>query len=226
MATKVATPVLAKGYRAITLEDGAVTASSEGITGKGFVSISISAETEEASEITRKDFTGGLCLSTKSNNSLKGFTLEIEFCDVNPDVLTTMTNAEPYVDSAGDVIGFTTPSGSIDKEFSLELWVGLTNASSLTGPNAPSGYMLLPRIKAGIVGNIEMTGEDAVKFSMTGAYTMDDNQWGTGPFNVLHDGTNPVKLPTALDPSDHVLLLFTGLTNPAFTNELSVVVPD
>lgn len=78
--------------------------------------------------------------------------------------------------------------------------------------------MLLPFVVGGVLGDIEITGEDAVTFSMTGAYTKGGNGWGVGPYDVLMDNTTPpgveAPLPTALDPFDHMLLVSTSVAPP------------
>jgi hypothetical protein len=74
--------------------------------------------------------------------------------------------------------------------------------------------MLLPFVNAGVLGDVEVTGEDAITFSLTGAYTRGGNAWGTGPYEVLMNMGVPDVLPTALDPLDHLLLVETGVAPP------------
>ena len=230
MATHQFTPVLGKRYRLTTLNAaGRVDEDSQQIVGDGFVTVTLSSEVEDGVEITQRKFTGGLCVNEAGAPSFKHFTLETEFCGVNPDLLTGMTNAEPYLDAGGDVAGFTVPEGTLDKAFALEIWMGLASASVAEGEDEASGYLLLPYVRAGVLGDIEMGGEDAVTFSMTGATTRGGNGWGVGPYDVVYaageDGGAPVPsaLPEALDPLDHLLLMDTGLAVPAITDELAPV---
>lgn len=228
MPTHQFTPVLGKRYRATTLDScGRVTASSQQIVGDGFVTVTLSSEVEDPTEILQRKFTGALCVNERGSASFKNFGLEIEFCGVNPDLLTTMSNAEPYTDASGDVAGFTVPEGEINKAFALEIWMGLSGQACAEGADEASGYLLLPYVQAGVLGDIEMGGEDAVTFSLTGAATKGGNGWGVGPYNVVYGGTPeaPVasKLPTALDPMDHLLLMDTGLAVPAITDQLNPV---
>ena len=230
MATHQFTPVLGKRYRLTTLNAaGRVDEDSQQIVGDGFVTVTLSSEVEDGVEITQRKFTGGLCVNEAGAPSFKHFTLETEFCGVNPDLLSGMTNAEPYMDAAGDVAGFTVPEGTLDKAFALEIWMGLASASVAEGEDEASGYLLLPYVRAGVLGDIEMGGEDAVTFSMTGATTRGGNGWGVGPYDVVYaagaEGGAPVPsaLPEALDPLDHLLLMDTGLAVPAITDELAPV---
>ncbi len=225
MPTHSFTPVLGKRFRLTSLDIcGRVTPDSVQIVGDGFVSVTLSSETEEGSEILQKKFNGALCVNERQSDSFKRFTLETEFCGVNPDVLSIMTNAEPYTDAAGDVAGFTVPEGAIDKAFALEIWTGLSGQACGEGQEEASGYLLLPFLQAGVLGDIEMGGEDAVTFSMTGAYTKGGNGWGVGPYNVaFNSGGKAAVLPAPLDPLDHLLIMDTGLAVPAIADEAAPV---
>lgn len=228
MPTHTFSPVLGKRYRVTTLDDcGRVTGEAQNIIGDGFVTVTLSSETEEGVEIIQRKFTGALCVNEKQSDSFKRFTLEIEFCGVNPDLLSSVSNAQPYQDAAGDVAGFTVPEGDIRKAFALEIWMGLSGQACGEGEEEASGYLLLPFVQAGVLGDIEMGGEDAVTFSLTGSYTKGGNGWGTGPYNVVfgEGGTTPSVLPQALDPLDHLLLMDTGLSVPTITDALNPVEP-
>ena len=225
MATHNFTPVLGKRYRVTTLDEcGKITDAAESIVGDGFVSVTLSSETEEGTEIIQRKFTGALCVNERQSDSFKRFTLEIEFCGVNPDLLSAVSNAQPYMDAGGDTAGFTVPEGDITKMFALELWMGLSGQACGEGQDEASGYLLLPFVQAGVLGDIEIGGEDAVTFSLTGAYTKGGNGWGVGPFDIVYgEGNTPAPLPEALDPLDHLLMMDTGLAVPAITDELTPV---
>lgn len=219
MVTHCFTPVLGKRLRATelgTCGDVTVGTSNQLVT-DGFITVTLSSEVEEGTEIIQRNAAGALCVNEKMADSFKRFTVEIEFCGVNPSLLAIVSNAEPYEDYAGDVAGFTVPEGEINKKFSLELWTGLSGQACLPGEagGEASGYMLLPFLQAGVLGDIEMDGENAVTFSLTGAYTLGGNAWGVGPYNVLMDDSSVAAvLPTALDPFDHLLLIDTALAPP------------
>jgi hypothetical protein len=192
------------------------TAGSIAVT-SGFISVKLSSEVEDGEEIITKKADGSLCVNEMTSPSFKRFTAEIEFCGVDPGLLSLITNANPYNNYAGDVDGITVPEGTITDKFSLELWSGLTGAACPTGAGITecSGYLLLPFMQAGVLGDIEVTGDDTVTFSMTGAYTKGGNNWRKGPYNVLLNGSTASTLPTALDPLDHLLLTETCVTPPA-----------
>lgn len=228
MATHCFKPILGKRLRATALDEcGAAVPGANFIVTDGFITVTLSSEVEEGTEIIQRNAAGQLCVNEKLADSFKRFNVEIEFCGVNPSLLAIVSNAEEYEDYAGDIAGFTVPEGELNKKFALELWTGLTGQACLPGQTGEaSGYMLLPFIQAGVLGDITIDGENAVTFSLTGAYTKGGNNWGVGPFDVVYNDETPAvaaPLPTALDPFDHLLLIDTAVTPPPVACDPSVI---
>lgn len=222
MATRTFNPVLGKKIRITALDScGNVPASGTAasvVVTDGFISLTLTAEVEDGAEIITKKASGALCVNEMTDSSFKRFTLEAEFCGVNPAVLAFTTNAEMYEDWAGDVAGITVAEGTINKRFALELWTGLAGQACPSGVEEASGYLLLPFVNAGVMGDIEVTGEDAVTFSVTGAFSKGGNGWGAGPYDVVLNAGVADVLPEALDPLDHLLLIDTGVAVPDNTD--------
>lgn len=195
MVTHCFTPVLGKRIRVTGLDScNAALDGAPVLVTDGFVTVTLTAETEDGTEIIQRNASGALCVNEKLANSFKRLTVEIEFCGVNPSLLAMVTNAKTYADWAGDVAGFTLPEGEIDKRFGLELWTGLSGVACQPGQTGEaSGYLLLPAVNAGIMGDITVDGENAVTFSLTEAYTVGGNLWGNGPYNVLSNGAAAVN---------------------------------
>jgi len=229
MATRCFTPLLGKRLRAVSLDEcGNVPASGAAdsmVVTNGFISISLSAEVEDGSEIITRKADGSLCVNEMTASSFKRFTVEIEFCEVDPGLLAVTTNAEIYENYEQVAAGIVVPEGTINKKFSLELWTGLSGEACAPGVEEASGYMLLPFVQAGVLGDLTIDGENAVTFSMTGAYTKGGNAWGDGPFFVMDDAGVPAVLPTALDPLDHLLLVATNVAPPAIACGLQPFIP-
>lgn len=221
MATRCWAPVLGKRIRVTGLDDCGntppPTTPNSYVATDGFISVTLSSEVEDGAEIVTRKADGSLCVNEKLSNSFKRFTAEIEFCGVNPSLLALVSNADEYLDYADDVAGVTVGEGSIEKNFALELWTGIAGAACLPGQTFYGGYLLLPFLRAGVLGNIEVNGENAVSFSLTGAYTQGGNAWGVGPYEVvLNDDVPPTEdfLPLALDPADHLLIIDTSVAPP------------
>lgn len=228
MATHCFVPLLGKRVRLTALDEcgrpPAAGAENSVLVTDGFVTISLSAETEDGAEIITRKANGSMCVNEKMADSFKRFTVEIEFCGVNPGALAIASNAEGYDDYAGDLAGITIPEGDMTKKFALELWTGMSGVACGDDADEASGYIVLPFLQAGVLGDIEINGEDAVNFSVTGAFTKGQNNWGVGPYNVLHDESGEAApLPTALDPFDHLLLMDTGLAPPPSSCDLQAM---
>lgn len=228
MATHCFSPVLGKRIQVTELDEcgRVIPGTSRFVSTDGFVTVTLSSEIEDGTEIIQRNAAGQLCVNEKMADSFKRFTAVIDFCGVNPSLLAIVSNAEPYEDHAGDVAGFTVPEGEINKKFAFELWTGLSGQSCLPGEQADeaSGYMLLPFMQAGVLGDITIDGENAVTFQLTGAYSRGGNAWGTGPFYRLRDADGaPAVLPSALDPYDHLLLIDTALAPPPVACDPGIV---
>ena len=182
---------------------------------KGFISVNLTAEVESGTEILTRLADGSLCVNERMSDAFKRFNAEMEFCGVDPSILSLVTNAETYEDWQSDPRGFTVGEGDIDSKFALELWTGLSGAACDPGGEEASGYLLLPLVQAGVLGDITVNGENAVTFSMTGGFTRGGNAWGVGPYDVLMDTSAPAPLPTALDSKTHLLMIDTQLAPPA-----------
>lgn len=231
MSTHCYIPVLGKRLRVIALDEcgntpASGTACAQVVT-SGFISLTLSSQVEDGVEIITRKADGSLCVNEMGDPSFKRFTVEVEFCGVDPALISAVTNAEIYEDYLNDQIGFTVPEGTVNSRFSLEMWTGLSGAACAVGADTASGLLLLPFVNAGVMGDVTADGENAVTFSMTGAFTKGGNAWGTGPYNVMRDESNdPAPLPTALDPFDHMLLIDTGLAIPPDACGCAPFLPD
>lgn len=186
-------------------------------TSSGFITVSLTANTTESDEINVTNAAGETCVYEAAETSLTGYAAEIAFCNVDPELFAIATNQSPYLNAAGDVIGFAVETGAEASTFALELWMGVAGSGdSCDNPDAQGeyGYVLLPFVKGGIVGDMEF-GNAATTFTITGANSKDGARWGVGPYNVILDGANPAKLPTALSRKTHFLSILVDVAPPA-----------
>jgi hypothetical protein len=220
--THLYAPILGRRMRATQLKDDGSIGLNKLVT-DGYITTTLSATIEDGTEIVQRNAAGQLCVNELGNPSFKRFTVETEFCGVNPSLLSFVSNAKEYEDYANDIAGFTVPEGEITGLYALELWTGLSGSLADT---AAGGYMLLPQIHKGNLGDITIDGENAVTFTVTGSYTVGGNQWGVGPagYKVLANATGvPSQLPTALDPLDHFLLIDTAVAAPPSSGQPELV---
>lgn len=181
------------------------------VVSKGFISVAFTANTTESDEINVTNAAGEVCVYEAAVTSLVGYGLEIQFCEVDPELFSLVTGQPVVVAADGStVIGFDVDTKvSLDNSnFALELWAGSPagDACSTAGAEGSYGYLLLPFLRGGILGDFTVEN-GAVTFTLTGANTKEGNAWGTGPYNVMLSGgatpapgpmTSPVATSVAL----------------------------
>lgn len=217
MATKCYKPIFGKRIRISTMSNCCVPVtggSCAEVVSDGFISLTLSSEIEDGTEVTQKKANGTLDFQMKAPDSFKRYTVEIEFTGVDPGLLSLVANASPYLDYDGDIAGITFYEGPVEAKFGLELWTGLAGIACPTGADEASGYFVLPCLNAGVLGDITVDGENAVSFTMQGAYTVSQHGWGRGLHDVVLNGGTPDILPSAILPDEPLLILETGVTPP------------
>jgi len=219
MATKCLSLVKGRRIR-VTKLDGCgrpVYGENSQAVSSGFISVALTANTTESDEINVTNAAGEVCVFEPSTTSLTGYGVEIQFCEVDPDLFALITGQDPY-GTADNIVGFTvnTKLKASDSGFALELWAGSASgdACSDAGAQGNYGYMLLPFLQGGIIGDFTVENA-AVTFTITGANTRDGNGWGVGPYeDVFVQGAALTALPQALDPNDALLTILTTAAPP------------
>lgn len=186
----------------------------------GFITVTLTANTDEGTEISVVNAAGKTCILDTPCPIFTGYTVEVAFCGVDPDLYNLMTNQPKVLNAAGDTVGFKMNSAvdACGAGFALEMWSNVPAAACGAGVTAQYGYLLVPFLKGGIIGDFTV-GNDAVNFTLSGANSKDGNAWGTGPYNVVPAITTglPAKLPAALDTKDHLYAVQTPIAPPAAT---------
>lgn len=159
------------------------------VTTDGFVTATLTMETEDGSEISVQNAGGNTCISDKKPDYLKYVTVEVEFCQVDPDLMALINeNYLPVLDAQGNTVGFQgsteVPDGS---GFALEIWSDVIGSDVCDNPDAQGAwaYTLLPYVTGGMLGDLEFQN-DAITFTIT-ANTKSGNRWAEGPYDVTLD---------------------------------------
>ena len=189
-------------------------------TTDGYVSIALTAEINEPEEIEVKNANGQVCVRDPGCAEFKGYNVEITFCNVEPCLYAMMTGQDTINASDGQALGFRMNSKrkACDYAFALEVWSGVPGVAcgGQTAESGSFGYVILPFVRAGVIGDFTIENA-AVSFVVSGAVTLDGNSWGTGPYDV-YDATGQGEigaLPEALDPDDHMVVMYTTVAPPA-----------
>lgn len=220
MATKCLTPVKGRRIRVTKLDDCArpVYGEASSATSSGFVSVAFTANTTESDEISVLNAAGETCVYEPSETTLVGYGVEIAFCNVDPDVFALITGQDVVEDAQGDVVGFAiNTKRKLTTGFALEIWTGVaggSDACSTEGAQGNYGYMVVPFIRGGIVGDFTIEN-NAVTFTISGGNTREGNLWGVGPYNVqLSALGQPGPLLQPVDPADAFRFLQTTVAPP------------
>jgi len=187
----------------------------------GYVSVALTAEINEPEELEVINANGQTCVRDPGCAEFKGYNVEIVFCNVDPCLFSMTTGQDPIYNTAGDAVGFRMNSKvkACDNAFAMEIWAGSPGGAGCQGQASESGsfgYIVMPFLRAGVVGDFTIENA-AISFTITGAVTLDGNSWGVGPYNVMEVAANPAPLPEALDPNDHLAVLYTTLAPPEST---------
>jgi len=220
MATKCASFVRGRALRVTRLDSCGrpIIGDDSVVVSKGFTSVGYTANTDEGEEINVSNAAGETCVREPAKPKFLGYTVEITFCNVDPDLFAMLTGQRTVMDENGDVIGFTmdTAVSSGDVHFSLEVWAGSPGGDTCNNPGAGGsfGYFLLPYLQGGVVGDFQIENAE-VTFTVSGASTLDGNRWGLGLHPAVLDSSGAASL--LVDPltsTDHLLAIITGLKPP------------
>lgn len=195
------------------------------VTSDGFVSIEVTANVEEGDAISVTNAAGKVCVSQTPCPTLTGYSVNITFCNVDPDLFALVTGQDSVLDpQSGDGIGFRVNTGKsgCDSGFALEVWSsvpGVTcpvdeNGDPIESAEMPSGYILFPFLQGGVFGDFTIEN-DAVSFVAQGATSKDGSGWGVGPYDVTLDDTGTAgPLTDRIDPKDHLHVQVTYVAPP------------
>ena len=169
MATKCLTPIKGRRIRVTKLDDCArpVYGDASSAVSDGFTTITFTANTTESDEINITNAAGEVCVYEPAETTLVGYGVEIAFCNVDPDVFALITGQSVIEDADGNVVGFSVNTKvKLTSGFALEIWTGVAGGDACTTPGAQGnyGYLLVPYLRGGIVGDFTIEN-NAVTFT-------------------------------------------------------------
>lgn len=184
---------------------------------EGFISIALTANQQEGEEISVTNAAGNVCIQDSPPPKFVNYSVEIALCGVDPELVSMLTGQPIVLDAEGVPVGFRQNSKvNVDLTgFSIELWSGVPQAACDTSGEASYGYVLLPFLKGGVLGDFTVENA-AVNFTISGATTRDGSGWGVGPFDVVRDGDGlPAPLLSVITEGDHLHLELTTVPPPS-----------
>lgn len=193
----------------------------EGLTGYavscGFVSIGLSANIDDGTEIVVRTAGGKLCINEPACRTLTRYDVTIEFCQVDPELFELIAGHRLLVDYKGDSVGHTVDEEiNCETGFALEIWSQLAGGDCNADGSANYYYWLLPWVSNGVIGG-DITIEDGpVTFTFEGQ-TKSNSSWCRGPYDVVAQDAaltpGPLLAPGVLD-GEHLYARIVELEPP------------
>lgn len=184
MVSTCVTPIRGRMLRVVKLDtcgNPVTGGSSSMVISKGFISVKMTPDYEDGTEFLQKAADGSLCVNQKDAGSLKRVKLDIDFCVMDPDLLTLLggSSARLLTTSAtGTGVAFSQSQalGNI----SLELWQDVTGRSACDSNGNPQYvYWAIPNVFNGQVQDLTVEN-DALDFKYTAETQSVGPRWGTG----------------------------------------------
>ena len=192
------------------------------IVTSGFVSVAVEEQIESGEEFLIKNADGDLCFNQRSPDILKGYNVNIELCQVDPELIGLLTDVT-LEEADTDTVGFRPELGKIDRHFALEVWTRV-GGTACADEGELFGYLLIPHLTGGVLKG--MTVENGpVSFSVEGAYTVATDCWGVGPHPVIEVLGEPAPLEDPLETTQPWLLRTTPVEPPAVAAITDCVYP-
>lgn len=186
------------------------------VSSEGFISVGLTANIEEGESIQQATASGRLCINDQPAPTFSGYTVEVQFCGVDPELFSLMSGQPVVVDADGNAVGFQVNSDvSLDDQgYALELWSSVPGVACGESGATQYGYFLIPFLKGGVIGDFTIENA-AINFTLSGAQSKDGNTWGVGPYDVVLDGSDaPSPLLVSLGTKNHLHMQLTSVAPP------------
>lgn len=186
---------------------GIVVGEASMLTTKGYISVAATAQIETGEEFIQRNACGELCLNEKDDDQFKRYDLEMQFCQVDPELLELISGARILVDSEGVSRGFAHGESAGVENFSLELW---TKVSGGGCEGDPEWYWFaFPWVSNGVLTDVTFEN-GPLTLTVTGSTRGAGAAWGRGigPNFILPEGETAMS-------TDHLLAYLTTVQPPA-----------
>jgi hypothetical protein len=156
------------------------------VVSEGFITVTIGREEEAGAEYVQKNAWGDFCINEKDPDILKWVNVSVQFCEVDPDILDIIADANAVV-SGADTIGATFGTAQPTGGFALEVWTKKTGVDACAGGVTEWGYFAVPFVKNGKLDGDITIEANPLNVSLAGQGFAVPAAWGRGPH-----GDNPL----------------------------------
>lgn len=144
------------------------------VVSRGFISVTLTGNQVAGRTYESRDIWGNLCIVDSDPDELRTTTVDIQLCNVDPDLLMVMTGRTPVLYD-GQAIGISEGIGKNWSSYSLEVWTKALGSDCGTW-----GYFLVPYVRNGRLTGSHTIENGPLTVSTTGqAYP--SYGWGLGP---------------------------------------------
>lgn len=223
-AQKTFTPIRGTAMRVTQLDrcGRPVVGANVAIETDAFVEAGMTARVTEGELIEVTKANGKKCVSDQGTSTFDGWTVNIQFCGVNPFLFQILTGFPVVFDHTGTAIGIKAiDNANLDANAAaIEIWNDIPGdtCGDVEGAEGSWAYSLLPYLKGGTLGD-RTINNGAIDFSVNNMTTKPGSGWGEGPYDVvLDEAGDPSPLygeSMVIGPNDHELLITTNLAPPA-----------
>jgi hypothetical protein len=197
-----------------------VTGTGVQITTSGIISVQMNLNQQDRQDYFEVNADNQPCVTDTAPPILKWIDLQITFCSVDPTMISMLTGEALVLNdaSAPVAVGWDTSVGAVNTvNFGFETWTRIGNGGICVGNYPSYGYMVLPWVTQGILGDVTFENGNA-NFVIT-ARTQAGGNWGTGPYNVVRSAATatlnmPLPLLTPIGSQLHRRTLVTTLAPP------------
>jgi hypothetical protein len=186
---------------------GIVVGETSQLTTKGYISVAATAQIEDGEEFIVKNAGGDLCINEKDCDQFKRYELEMQFCQVDAELLELISGARLLVDDLGETKGFAHGEQNLCENFSLELWTKIT-PSDCAGADPEWYWFGFPWVTNGVMTDVTFEN-GPLTLSVTAHTHGAGESWGRG---LGPDCILPAASPA--ETTDHLLAYLTTVQPP------------
>jgi hypothetical protein len=184
-----------------------VVSAASKLTTKGYISVAATAQIETGEEFIVKNACGELCINHKDCDQFKRYDLDLQLCQVDPELLELISGARLLVDSEGVSRGFAHGENNLCENFSLELWTKITPLDC-AGVNEEWYWFAFPWVTNGVMTDVTFEN-GPLTLTVTASTHAAGADWGRGlgPDCILPEGAEAQS-------TDHLMAYLTTIQPP------------
>lgn len=146
----------------------------------GFVQVEATQDYEDGTEYSQRNAKGDTCVNEVGPDQFLRSNLSIQFCSVDPDVVSLITGSTVITTGAPATgTGFWVTEGAVETHFSLEVWQDVAGQACV-GSTPLRVYWAWPNLFGGRFNDFTIL-DGTLDWSLSAKTAAASPLWGTGP---------------------------------------------